>query len=531
MGGTTAGGTPGSSAGGGGSGAPAATGGGSSLDCSKPKAAAVRLRLLSSTQYDHTILDLFKVGGEPAQVNALGDKVFQPLDDTQVDHRANAAADIAKQAATTLSSWAPCTPPMTGSTTACEQQIIDKVGQRVYRRPLSNDDRTQLQTLFDAGIKAKDFATGVEWLLSGLLQSPDFMYEITRPVPSEVPGEVRPLGPYEYAGRLAYFIWDGPPDDALLTAANQLGDAPTRDAQVARMLQDARFTRGIEQFYSRFLNVGAFTEVARDAPGFDQNVVTALATSILMSAKQPYANGNPTLGSLFSGESYYMNDALKKFYGLSGATNASFTLTPMPGENRRGLLTHPGLMASLARPDESNPIARGLFVLRRLLCTDIPPPPVGLTIPQLTPVQNGLSTRDRLEAHTSDAVCNSCHKTIDPPGFALENFDAVGKFRATDQGVPVDTADALTLGFDTDGAFATGDAFLAKLSTSNRVKSCFAENYLNFALSRSTTDASDACSIEDLGRTFGANGDLKQLVVSVAKSNSFTMRLAEGVGQ
>lgn len=476
------------------------------------------------------MLDVLKVGGNPAEVNSLGDKVFQPLDDTQVDHRANAAADVAKQAAATLSAWAPCTPPATGSATACEQQIIDKIGQRAYRHPLSNDERTQLQALFDAGIKAKDFATGVEWFLTGLLQSPDFMYEVTKPVPGEVPGEVRSLGSYEYASRLAYFIWDGPPDDALLAAANQLGDAATRDAQVARMLQDARFARGIEQFYSRFLNLGAFSEVARDAAGFDQGVVSALTTSILMGVKQPYANGNPTLASLFSGESYYMNDVLRKFYGLSGAANSSFSLTPMPGENRRGLLTHPGVMASMARPDESNPIARGLFVLRRLLCTDVPLP-TALTIPQLPPVQDGLSTRNRLDAHTSDPLCNSCHRLIDPPGFALENYDAVGKYRKVDHGVAVDTSGELSLGFDTDGAFATGDALLAKIATSTRVKGCFAENYFNFALSRAATNPADACSIEELGRTFGATGDLKQLVASVAESNSFTMRLAEGVGQ
>jgi hypothetical protein len=488
------------------------------------------LRLLSSSQYDHTVLDIFQLATNPAQANSLGDKVFQPLDDTQVDHRANAAADVASQAAASLSKWSPCTPPATGDASACELSIIDKIGARAYRHPLSSDERAQLKALFDAGIKEKDFATGVEWFLTGLLQTPDFMYEVTRPASTEVPGEVRAFGPYEYAARLAYFIWDGPPDDALLSAANQLSDATTRDAQIARLMQDARFKRGIEQFYSRWLNLGAFSEVARNAAGFDEKVVTALATSVLMSATELYSTGSPNLSSLLSGESYYMNDVLRKFYGLTGATSSAFTLTSMPGQQRRGILTHPALLAALSRPEESNPIARGLFVLHKLLCLEVPPPPVGLSIPQLPPIKDGLSTRDRLEAHTADALCNSCHKIIDPPGFALEGFDEVGKYRTMDHGVPVDTSGELSVGFDVDGSFASGDAFLAKLGTSGRVKACFSENYLNFALSRNTTDAGDACSQRQISEAFAGNGDLKQLVVSIAKSDALTMRLAEGVG-
>ncbi len=498
------------------------------LNCADPHAATVRLRLLSGTQYDNSVLDLLQVGGDPAK--DFGDKVFEQLDDTRVEQRANAAADIAQQATAILSKWSPCVPPTTGDVTICEQQIIDKVGTNAFRHPLAVDERTALKTLFDAGIKEKDFATGVEWFLTGVLQSPDFMYEIVKPSLGEVAGQVRPLSAYEYANRLSYFMWDSLPDDKLFAAAaaDELGDPTKRQVHLQRMIQDPRFTRGVERFYSSWLNVAAFGEVARDAVGFTGDVVTALSTSLLMSATQLYSTAAPNFSSLFSGESYYMNDVLRTFYGVAGSGTA-FTPVTLSGQGRSGIVTHPALMALLARPKESFPIGRGLFVLRTLLCMDVPPPPATLAIPQLPPIQDGLSTRNRLEAHVSDPVCSSCHKVFDPPGFALENFDEVGKFRTIDHGKTVDTSATIAFNSDLDGAFTKGGEFLARLTNSVSARSCFSQQVLEFALSRQAVDPADACSVDAVAKSFAPSGDLKQLVVSVVGSDAFRLRLAEGV--
>jgi hypothetical protein len=500
-----------------------------SVDCSAPRAASVRARLLSSRQYNHSVLDLLNVGGNPAQ--NLGDKVYEQLDDTRVEQRANVAADVARQAVMNLSSWSPCMPPVTGSASACEQQIIDKVGQLAFRRPLTVEDGAQMKALFDAGIQEKDFATGVEWYLTGLLQSPDFMYEIALPDPGETPGEVRLLRPHEYASRLAHFLWDSPPDEALLSAAtaNELAEPVTRQTHVDRMLGDPRLMRGLEAFYSRWLDLSAFHEVARDAAGFDIAVVDALSQSLLMSATELYRGASPNISQLFSGETYYLNDALRTFYGLSGA-GSSFAPSAMTGEGRYGVLTHPAMMAMLARPDESFPIGRGLFIVRTLLCQPVPLPN-GLVIPELPPIQDGLSTRDRLEAHTSNAVCAGCHSLFDPAGFALENFDEVGRFRTVDHGISVDTSGTLAIDSDLDGDFANGGEFLAKFATSKDVRTCFVEQYLTFALSRQEPAPEDACSIQTLGQSFAPTGDLKQLAVSIVQSDAFRMRLAEGIAR
>jgi len=518
--------TGGGDRGAGGSGGGSTGGGGGSvpLDCSQPRSAVVPLRLLTESQYNNSVLDGLQVGGLPAK--GLGQK----LDDTSLEQRATVAAKVASQAATSLSKWAPCTPPASGSATACEQQIIDKVGAKVYRRPLADAERSELKTLFDAGIKEKDFSTGVEWFLTGLLQSPDFMYEVVRPAATETPGEVRALSGYEYASRLAYFLWDGPPDDALTTAAanNDFADPTKRDAQVTRMMQDPKSSRGITQFYTGWLKINAFTELARNVTGFDQTVVSALATSLLMSATQLYSSPNPNISSLFTGDKYYLNDVLRTFYGVSG-TGTAFTSTSIPGQARRGILTHPGLMALMARPAVTHPIGRGVFVLRNIICKVVPVPPVA-QIPQPPPGQ-GVSTREQLTEHTAVPACMACHAMINSTGFAFENFDQVGRYRTIDNGVAVDSSGTLSISKDTDGTFATGDDFLAKLADSHDVRSCFAEKYLDFALSHPVTDAADGCSIQSLGESFAASGDLKQLIASIAGSDSFRLRLAEGVGQ
>lgn len=503
-------------------------GAGPALDCSMPRAAPVRARLLSSRQYTHAAQDLFRATGNPGE--PLGDKVYAQLDQAGVEQRASVATAVAQEAALNLSRWAPCTPPATGDATSCEQQIIDRIGARGFRRPLTASEKAEMKTLFDAGIKEKDFATGVEWFLTGLLQAPDFMYEIVRPEPGEIAGEVRPLASTAYASRLSFFIWDSAPDDALMTAAsaNDLADPSKRQAQIDRMIQDAKFMRGVESFYRQWFHLEAFRTLARDAAGFDASVVQALSTSLLMSATQLYTSSNPNISELFSGQTYYLNDVLRRFYGLSG-TGTAFTAVAMSGQNRRGILTHPGLMAALARPHESFPVGRGLFIVRTLLCQNISLPN-GLTIPELPPVEDGVSTRKRYEMHSSNGACQSCHQMFDPPGFALENFDEVGRYRTMDNGVAVDSSGTMAANTDVDGPFATGDELLARLVGSEDVRTCFARQYLKYALSRDELVAADACSAAAVGNSFASTGDLKQVVSSIAGTDAFRQRLAEGVG-
>ena len=497
-----------------------------STDCSAPHAPALHARLLTPSQYDNTISDMVKVGGDPSK--DFGGGVATQLDDLSVELRANAAADIAHQAVLSLSQWSPCvSPPATSA--ACEQQIIDKIGPQVYRHPLAAAERQELQTLFDAGVQEKDFATGVEWFLSGVLQSPDFLYQLSKLQTGEQPGQLVAIPPYELASRLSYFMWDSMPDDTLYASAStgELADAARLGSQLDRMLKDPRFLRGVTGFYSSWLNLGGFREVARDDAAFTTDIVSALQTSLLMSATQLYQGATPAnVAGLFSGSTYYLNGTLRSFYGLAGSDKA-FTPADMASDERRGILTHPALMALLARPDQSNPISRGLFIRRAILCQDLPPPPAGVVIPPLPPVAAGLSTRDRLDQHTKSPVCASCHNLIDPPGFALENFDQVGRHRSTDSGKPTDTSGTMSGAGDLNGDFAHGTDLLSRIAQSQDVKGCFAQKYFEYAVSRLVADG-DACSVDSVKKRFVPSGDLLALVVSIANTDSFRFRTSEG---
>jgi hypothetical protein len=300
-------------------------------------------------------------------------------------------------------------------------------------------------------------------------------------------------------------------------------------ASVERMLGDARFKQGIKAFYASWLRLAGFRDLARNDAGFTTDVVTSLKTSVLTGVTALYDSPSPNISSLFSGESYYMNSTLRTFYGMPGG-GSDFATVTMAGEGRRGVLTHPGLMALFARPGETNPISRGLFALRSLLCLDVPPPPDGVPIPQLPDETPTTSTRNRLEQHVSDDLCRGCHSQFDPLGYAFEGFDEVGRHRTMDGGRPVDSSGVVDTGTDVDGTYPTGTDLFEKIATSEHVRECFAERYFEFAVSRLKT-SQDACALQAVQTTFTPSGDLKQLARIVASSDSLRYRLSEGAAQ
>ncbi len=497
-----------------------------------PQAPVLHARLLSASQYNNTVQDLMKVAGSPA--SAFGG--YGPdtsLDDLAAERRATAAAAVARQAAATLATWSPCVPPAVAAAT-CEQQIIDQIGLRAYRHPLSAAEKGQLKALFDAGMKESGgFTSGVEWFLTGLLQTPDFLYQFSKPSAGEQVGTLQPITAYEMASRLSYFVWDTAPDEVLYdaAAANKLTEVADLQTQLDRMLQDQpRFLRAISSFYNSWLTIDtSVKELARDAidklPNHE-DVVRSLGTSLLMSATQLYNSATPNFSDLFSGPKYYFNGALRSFYGLPG-TGTDFTPVELQGEDRNGLLTHPALLALFARPLKTHPINRGLFIRGKLLCQEMSPPP-GIEFPPLpdTPVV-GQTTREEVDMHVVNPFCASCHDQIDPPGFALENFDEVGRHRTTENGVKVDTSGVMKESGDLDGPFAAGADLLQRVSSSQTVKSCFAQQYFEYALARKMA-AEDACSLKGVSGTFATSGDLKGIVVSIVNSDSFRLRASEG---
>jgi hypothetical protein len=440
------------------------------------------------------------------------------LTSLQVEERQQAAEAIAAAAAgpPNLARLVPCDVARPADA-ACIDRLVDGLGARAYRRPLTFDEKAALRKLFVAGQTDGGVAAGLEWLVAGLLQSPDFMYQLAAPVAGSA-GQAVPVDDHALANRLAFFLWNSAPDAQLRSAAQagQLRTAEGIRQAATRMLADPRARRVREDYHTAWLKLDDLTQVARDVTGFTPAVAQDLARSALEGVHHLYDNGG-RVDALLTDAALFVNANLGKLYGLTAA-GAAFERVTAKATERRGILTHPALLAFLSHPDASDPIKRGVFIQEEMLCQTIPDPLPD--IPDLPPLKPGLSTRARLEQHRTDPSCSGCHRLFDPMGLALENYDPIGRYRDTDQGVPVDASGEVTLGGDLDGPFTKGMEFVERLSRSAAVRDCLAQRWFEYALSRAV-DGADSCSLEVIRKDFRSQGDLIKLMGAIAQSDAF----------
>jgi hypothetical protein len=235
---------------------------------------------------------------------------------------------------------------------------------------------------------------------------------------------------------------------------------------------------------------------------------------------------NPGYARLLGGKRSFANAALASLYGAGKPSNADGAWIDLDGKTRGGLVTSAWWLASFAHPIQPAPVLRGQFVMAKLLCTPPPPPPPGVNtaVPE-QPTAEAKTNRQRLELlHTSPTSCKSCHKLIDGIGFGLEGYDAVGAFRTTDNGAPVDDSGEIAVGSDVDGAFHGGVELAAKLASSSQVKACIATQWLRYGLGRPERDE-DACTIASVAKDFAAGGlTAESLLVSLVKQPTFRSR-------
>ena len=490
--------------------------------------------LLTREQYINAASDLLGFDVRPhATFSDPGGRKFTPgvsLSSLQVEERQQAADAIARQAGSPahLARLLPCDATRAADA-ACVGRFIEGLGARAFRRPLTADTIAALRRLFDAGQAAGGPSAGLEWTVTGLLQAPDFLYQ-TAPVPmaagsTPAPGSVVSLDDHTVANRLAFFLWNSPPDADLRAVADR-GGLRTADGirqQVQRMLGDARSVRMRQDYYSSWLKLDDLSQVGRDAPEYTAALGAELRQSVLQAIEHLYRNG-AKLDSLLGDSTLFVNEALGKVYGLTVASpGAGGALSPVaadPGQ-RRGILTHPAMMTFLAHPDASDPIKRGVFIQEELLCQLIPDPVPD--IPDLPPLRPGLSTRQRLEQHRADPSCAPCHQLFDPIGMAFENYDQIGRYRQTDQGVAVDSSGELRLGSDLDGPFAAGMDLIRRLPGSPAVRDCMVRRWFEYAVSREL-ESSQACALEPLKARFRSDGDLVELLAGIASSETFRSR-------
>lgn len=502
-------------------------------------------RLLTRVEYQRTVRDLLGEPGDPTRdfppeptVNGMNNDarthVVNPLLLEQFQSSAQLLAQGARERG-----WGrlvDCAELGRG----CAVRFLDHFGTRAYRRPLTEDERDSLLHLYDRVEPSLGSEDAFAAVLEAMLASPQFLYRVEA-LRDEDGAGAEPLGAYELASRLSYFLWGSTPDDELLRAAKDgdLASANGLDHQARRLLDDPRAREQVREFHRRWLGLDRFTGLVRqDGP---EGVGVSLEESLLRFLDDIFWNQandatSGTLGALFRSPRLHVDGAIAPLYGVRLDGDTAWHAVDAPSE-RHGLLTQPGLLSLLAHTEQSSPITRGVFVWEKLLCSPVPAPPpdVNNTPPDPDP---GLTTRERFKVHTADPSCASCHRLIDPVGFGFENYDQLGRYRSEENGLPVDASGAVHDSPDPEleGDFVGLFELSEKLAESRLVLDCLTRTWMTFALGRglefrvpqaNSLPTADACSLDDsVTASLDQEGNLREVLLGIVRTPAFRQRAA-----
>ena len=453
-----------------------------------------RLARLSHRQFDRSLTELFGYsiqrssefvadpifGGYDNDVNALRVDGRLGRDYQRVAERvaAEVSADEVK-----LSAIVSCD----RSEASCPEEFVKHFGRRVFRRELSSEEYERYRALFDRGaelIKSGDsFKDGTQLLISALLQSPYFLYRIE--LKREAIAEREVLNDWEIASRLAFLLSDRAPSEELLdlAAASQLHTSEQIEAAMTQLLESKEVQDVVLEFHRQWLEIAAFKNIEKDQalyPGFGSQLGPSLQSEVLEFVRHVSFQEKKGYLELMTAPYTVANETTAPLYGqsLSGSEMVRLDFTE---PSRRGLFSQVGFLASHAYADASSPIHRGTFLLKKVLCSPIPPPPGTVDFTLSEDAKNAPTKRKQVEIQTGEPGCAPCHSVINPIGFAFEGFDAVGGFRSNDGAESVDTTGSTKI----DGKlveFQNAGELLASIAESKQAQACYAKEWLRFAL-------------------------------------------------
>jgi hypothetical protein len=418
-----------------------------------------------------------------------------------------------------------CNPP--SEELLCAREILLRLATRAYRRPVDTDDPV-LDTLlrfFEQGRRDGDFETGIEQALARLLIDPRFLYRFEAEPAGSAPGEAYPVGDLELASRLSFFLWSSIPDDELLAAAaaGDLREPAALERQVRRMLADARAAALVENFAGQWLKLRELDDALPQDAGFDAQLRSAFRSETELLFEHVMREDLSVL-ELLTARYTFLDERLALHYGIDGVLGSHFRRVELPEDSPRGgLLGLGSILTATSVANRTSPVVRGAWIVENLLGAEVPPPPPGVEADlsgARSPAQ-AKTLRQRMEAHRTDPVCASCHQLIDPFGFALENFDLVGRWRDSEAGEPIDTTARLVDGTAIDGPAALRAALLDR---SDAFVTAFTEKLLTYALGR-ILEANDKPAVRRIVADAAAEEHrFSGLVVGVANSVPFQMQ-------
>jgi len=408
----------------------------------------------------------------------------------------------------------------------CAREILTSLARRAYRRAVTADDVEPLVAFYRQGRREGSFDTGIEAALAAVLVSPQFLFRIERDPPGAPPRTAYALSPFELASRLSYFLWSSMPDDELLALAErgELGRPEVLEAQVRRMLADERSRSLVTNFAGQWLHLRNLESVVPDMrlfPDFDDNLRQALREETERFFASALREDRSAL-ALLKSDFTFLNERLAKHYQIPHVYGSRFRRVPVDeASHRGGLLRHGSILTVTSYATRTSPVIRGHWVLKNIVGTPPPPPPANVPALPDNTVSSALPVRERLKQHRANAACASCHELMDPVGFALDNYDAVGRWRETEADLPIDAAGSLPDGSEFVGVAGLEDALLARPEL---FVQALTEKLLTFALGRGV-EYYDAPAVRQIvAAARKKDYRLSELVLGIVQSTPFQMR-------
>jgi Protein of unknown function (DUF1592)/Protein of unknown function (DUF1588)/Protein of unknown function (DUF1595)/Protein of unknown function (DUF1587)/Protein of unknown function (DUF1585) len=486
------------------------------------------MRRLTRWEYNNTVADLLGDASQPAlafvpeavQLGFDNNADGATLSAVLISQQDDAAGRLAGAAVAKLSTLLGCDSAAKGEE-VCATEFIARFGRRALRHTLDATERARYLAFYKQERATGTYAETIEQIVHAMLLSPYFLY---RPEFGSITLDTkaaRPLSAHELASRLSYLFWGSMPDDVLLDAADADKLSTPKELQIhaERLLSHARGQNSIKNFYGQWASLSQLASTTRD------KIYTPQIAALQQQETEAFVDdivraGDGRWATMLTAPLSFQIDTLAAFYGSPGGTK-ELTRVALDPKRHSGLLTQGSLMTLLAHPGQTSPVLRGKFLLDRVLCLPPPPPPddVDTTVPAPDP---NVSARKQLEQKTQTvSPCMGCHAMINPPGFAFDHFDAMGRWRDTeDNKIAIDASGEL-LGTDVDGPFTDHVGLAKLLAESKTSRECVVTEWFRYAYGRDH-DAVDNCTVDELRASFETSkGDIRQLLLSLAQTEAF----------
>jgi hypothetical protein len=506
--------------------------------CQNPDAiilGSAPLRRLTNVEYENTVRHL--LGGDIPQLpEQPSDAVVQGSfendalslgpSDVRIDRYETAAMRLGEHAVdstTARSRVLPCTT----QDADCGRQFVESFGKRAFRRPLTDDELDRWGAFFESQRSSIDFDAAVQLTIAGLLQAPQFLYRLENQG-SEINTDQLELSQYELASRLSYFLWETMPDDELFAAADA-GEFETEaqlEAQARRLLADDRGRAAVRNFHRQWLyldRVLAEDKLPELFPMWSSQARESAKEETLLFIENTFLDGG-TVKDLLTSNIAYVDDVMAELYDIPSPVD-SWSQVELDPSERAGLLSRIAFLAGNAHEANGSPPLRGVYVMDRLLCEPRPSPPANADVspPMADPDQGPMTNRELFEQRVAPSTCQGCHVRIDGFGYGFENYDAAGRFRTEDNGLPVD-ASGYANGIGNDAEYEGPVELQSLLAESEVVRDCMVKQWFTYASGRPMEPA-DTCQVEAIQRAFAGSGsNLLELLITMVTRPEFRLR-------